>query len=288
MAAETWREAGLEPIKRWKCFGGDQLVFAHQSSATGTRMEFAVYLPPQAAKQPWPVLFYLSGLTCTWENVTSKGGFQRAAAEHGIVIVAPDTSPRGDDVPDDTGYDLGKGAGFYLNATREPWSRHFRMYDYVVRELPELIARSLPVNFARFGITGHSMGGHGALSVAIKNPDRFKSVSAFSPIVAPTQVPWGQKAFAAYLGPEQTVWADHDSCALMARRGWARDILIDQGESDEFLATQLRPELFAQACKARSVPLTLRMQAGYDHSYYFISTFMAEHIRWHAERLHAG
>ncbi|HET6620717.1 MAG TPA: S-formylglutathione hydrolase [Dongiaceae bacterium] len=288
MAAETWREAGLEPIKRWKCFGGDQFVFTHQSSATGTRMEFAVYLPPQAAKQPWPVLFYLSGLTCTWENVTSKGGFQRAAAEHGIVVVALDTSPRGDDVPDDTGYDLGKGAGFYLNATQAPWSRHFRMYEYVVQELTEIVARSFAVNFARFGITGHSMGGHGALSIAIKNPDRFKSVSAFSPIVAPTQVPWGQKAFGAYLGPDHKMWAEYDSCALMARSGWARDILIDQGESDEFLATQLRPELFAQACKARSVPLTLRMQAGYDHSYYFISTFMAEHIRWHAERLGAG
>ena len=288
MAAEAWRKSGLEQIKRWKCFGGDQLVFAHQSSATGTRMEFAVYLPPQAAKQPWPVLFYLSGLTCTWENVTTKGGFQRAAAEHGIVVVAPDTSPRGDDVPDDTGYDLGKGAGFYLNATQAPWSTHFRMYEYVVRELPELIARSFAVNFARFGITGHSMGGHGALSVAIKNPDRFKSVSAFSPIVAPSQVPWGQKAFGAYLGPDHKMWAEYDSCALMASRGWARDILIDQGESDEFLATQLRPELFAEACKARKVPLTLRMQAGYDHSYYFISTFMAEHIRWHAERLHAS
>lgn len=288
MVAETWREAGLSPIKRWKCFGGDQLVFAHESSATGTRMEFAIYLPPQVAKQPWPVLFYLSGLTCTWENATTKAAFQRAAAEHGMVIVAPDTSPRGDDVPDDTGYDLGKGAGFYLNATQAPWSKHFKMYDYVVHELTELVARSFAVNFARFGIAGHSMGGHGALSIAIKNPDRFKSVSAFSPIVAPAQVPWGHKAFSAYLGPEHKVWADYDSCALMASRGWARDILIDQGDADEFLATQLRPELFAEACKARRVPLTLRMQAGYDHSYYFISTFMAEHVRWHAERLGAS
>ena len=269
MVTETWVQAGLSPIKRWKCYGGDQLVFAHDSKATGTRMEFAVYVPPQAAKQPWPVLFYLSGLTCTWENATTKAGFQRAAAEHGIVIVAPDTSPRGDDVADDTGYDLGKGAGFYLNATQEPWSKHFKMYDYVVNELTELVARSFAVNFARFGITGHSMGGHGALTIAMKNPDRFKSVSAFSPIVAPSQVPWGQKAFNAYLGPDHKMWAEYDACALMASRGWARDILIDQGDADEFLKPQLRPELFAEACKAKHVPLTLRMQAGYDHSVLF-------------------
>lgn len=288
MVAETWLEAGLSPIKRWKCFGGDQLVFAHDSKTTGTRMEFSVYVPPQAAKQPWPVLFFLSGLTCTWENATTKAGFQHAAAEHGMVIVAPDTSPRGDDVPDDTAYDLGKGAGFYLNATQAPWSKNFKMYDYIVQELTELVARAFPVNFARFGIAGHSMGGHGALNIALKNPDRFKSVSAFSPIVAPTQVPWGQKALGAYLGPDQKAWAEYDSCTLMAGKGWARDILIDQGESDEFLKTQLRPELFAEACKACHVPLTLRMQAGYDHSYYFIATFMAEHVRWHAERLHAS
>ncbi len=288
MATETWVQAGLSPIKRWKCFGGDQLVFAHDSKATGTRMEFAVYVPPQAAKQPWPALFYLSGLTCTWENATTKAGFQHLAAEHGMVIVAPDTSPRGDDVADDAGYDLGKGAGFYLNATQAPWSRHFKMYDYVVHELTELVARAFPVNFARFGITGHSMGGHGALTIAMKNPDRFKSVSAFSPIVAPMQVPWGQKAFNAYLGADQKTWSDYDSCALMAKRGWPRDILIDQGDADEFLAPQLRPELFAEACKGRRVPLTLRMQAGYDHSYYFISTFMPDHVRWHAERLHAS
>jgi len=286
--AETWREAGLEPIKRWKCFGGEQLVFAHQSKATGTRMEFAVYLPPKAAKQPWPVLFYLSGLTCTWENATTKAGFQHLAAEHGMVIVAPDTSPRGDDVSDDSAYDLGKGAGFYLNATQAPWSKNYKMYDYVVQELTEIVVRSFPVNFARFGITGHSMGGHGALSIAIKNPDRFKSVSAFSPIVAPSQVPWGQKAFSAYLGADEKTWAEHDSCALLANRGWTRDILIDQGDADEFLKPQLRPDLFAEACKSRRVPLSLRMQAGYDHSYYFISTFMADHARWHAERLHAN
>ena len=288
MVTESWVQAGLSPIKRWKCYGGDQLVFAHDSKATGTRMEFAVYVPPQAAKQPWPVLFYLSGLTCTWENATTKAGFQRAAAEHGIVIVAPDTSPRGDDVADDTGYDLGKGAGFYLNATQEPWSKHFKMYDYVVNELTELVARSFAVNFARFGITGHSMGGHGALSIAMKNPDRFKSVSAFSPIVAPSQVPWGQKAFNAYLGPDHKIWAEYDSCALMASRGWTRDILIDQGDADEFLKPQLRPELFVEACKAKHVPLTLRMQAGYDHSYYFMSTFIGDHVRWHVERLHAS
>ena len=277
--------ADFQQVKRWKCFGGEQLVLAHQSASTGTRMEFSIYLPPQAAKRPWPVLFYLSGLTCNWENATTKAGFQRAAAEHGIVIVAPDTSPRGDEVPDDTGYDLGKGAGFYLNALQEPWSKHFRMYDYVVDELPQLIAAAYPVDAKRFGITGHSMGGHGALTIALKNPDRYKSVSAFSPIVAPAQVPWGHKAFGAYLGTDHHSWAEYDACALMASRGWARDILIDQGDADEFLTTQLKPELFAEACRKRNVALTLRMQQGYDHSYYFISTFMAEHVRWHAERL---
>ena len=277
--------ADFQQVKRWKCFGGEQLVLAHRSASTGTRMEFSIYLPPQAAKRPWPVLFYLSGLTCNWENATTKAGFQRAAAEHGIVIVAPDTSPRGDDVPDDTGYDLGKGAGFYLNALQEPWSKHFRMYDYVVDELPQLIAAAYPVDAKRFGITGHSMGGHGALTIALKNPDRYKSVSAFSPIVAPAQVPWGPKAFGAYLGTDHHSWAEYDACALMASRGWARDILIDQGDADEFLTTQLKPELFAEACRKRNVALTLRMQQGYDHSYYFISTFMAEHVRWHAERL---
>ncbi len=277
--------ADFQQVKRWKCFGGEQLVLAHQSASTGTRMEFSIYLPPQAAKRPWPVLFYLSGLTCNWENATTKAGFQRAAAEHGIVIVAPDTSPRGDDVPDDTGYDLGKGAGFYLNATQAPWSKHFRMYEYVVDELPRLIAAAYPVDEKRFGITGHSMGGHGALTIALKHPDRYKSVSAFSPIVAPAQVPWGEKAFGAYLGPDHHSWAEYDACALMASRGWARDILIDQGDADEFLATQLKPELFAEACRKRNVALTLRLQQGYDHSYYFISTFMAEHVRWHAERL---
>jgi len=277
--------AELQQVKKWKSFGGEQLVLAHDSASTGTRMEFSIYLPPQAAKRPWPVLFYLSGLTCNWENATTKAGFQRAAAEHGIVIVAPDTSPRGDEVPDDPAYDMGKGAGFYLNATQAPWSKHFRMYDYVVKELPELVASAFPVDRGRYGITGHSMGGHGALTIALKNPDRYKSVSAFSPIVAPSLVPWGQKALAGYLGADRSAWAEYDSCALMVSRGWKGDILIDQGDGDEFLATQLKPELFAEACRKRNVPLTLRMQQGYDHSYYFISTFMAEHVRWHADRL---
>ena len=277
--------AELQQVKKWKSFGGEQLVLAHDSASTGTRMEFSIYLPPQAAKRPWPVLFYLSGLTCNWENATTKAGFQRAAAEHGIVIVAPDTSPRGDEVPDDPAYDMGKGAGFYLNATQAPWSKHFRMYDYVVKELPELVASAFPVDRGRYGITGPSMGGHGALTIALKNPDRYKSVSAFSPIVAPSLVPWGQKALAGYLGADRSAWAEYDSCALMVSRGWKGDILIDQGDGDEFLATQLKPELFAEACRKRNVPLTLRMQQGYDHSYYFISTFMAEHVRWHADRL---
>ena len=206
MVTETWVQAGLSPTKRWKCFGGDQLVFAHDSSTTGTRMEFSVYVPPQAAKQPWPVLFYLSGLTCTWENATTKAGFQHAAAEHGMVIVAPDTSPRGDDVPDDAAYDLGKGAGFYLNATQAPWSKHFKMYDYVVQELTELVARAFPVNFARFGITGHSMGGHGALTWR----SRIRTASSRSPPSRRSsrrpRCRGAQKAFNAYLGPDQKAW----------------------------------------------------------------------------------
>jgi len=286
MVTESWVQAGLTPIKRWKCYGGDQLVFAHDSKATGTRMEFAVYVPPQAAKQPWPVLFYLSGLTCTWENATTKAGFQRAAAEHGIVIVAPDTSPRGDDVADDTGYDLGKGAGFYLNATQEPWSKHFKMYDYVVNELTEIVARSFAVNFARFGITGHSMGGHGALTIAMKNPDRFKSVSAFAPIVAPSQVPWGEKALGRYLGDDRAAWRRHDAVALIEDGARVDEILVDQGIADDFLSQQLRPELLEAACAAARIALTMRMQPGYDHSYFFVSSFMEDHVTFHAEALY--
>ncbi len=232
-------------------------------------------------------MFFLSGLTCTWENATTKAGFQRWAASLGLIVICPDTSPRGPGVPDDPGgaYDFGLGAGFYLNATEAPWSAHYRMDDYVVEELPGLIAEHFPADPKRLGITGHSMGGHGALTIALRNPERYRSVSAFSPIVAPTLVPWGQKALAGYLGGDRAKWAAHDACALVRERGWKRDILIDQGEADEFLATQLKPELFRQACHERGIALTLRLQPGYDHSYYFISSFIEDHFRHHAERL---
>ncbi|MBT3790540.1 MAG: S-formylglutathione hydrolase [Alphaproteobacteria bacterium] len=275
----------IEQISQARIFDGTQGVYRHKSEATGTDMEFSVFVPEQASTGPLPVLYYLSGLTCTWENFTAKAGAQRYASEHGVIIVAPDTSPRGDGVPNDDGYDFGQGAGFYVNATQEPWSTHFQMYDYVVRELPEIIAKNFPVDTARSGIFGHSMGGHGALTIALKNPDIFKSVSAFAPIVAPSQVPWGYKALAGYLGPDQNTWLDYDACALIAAKGWQGDILIDQGLADNFLAEQLRPELFEEACKDAQVSLTLRQHKGYDHSYYFISTFVGDHIKWHAERL---
>jgi len=275
----------LETISQASIFDGTQGVYRHQSQATGTDMEFSVFVPTQAKSGPLPVLYYLSGLTCTWENFTAKAGAQRYAAEHGVIIVAPDTSPRGDGVPNDEAYDFGQGAGFYLNATQEPWSQHFHMYDYVVDELPELVAANFPIDAARAGIFGHSMGGHGALTIALKNPEKFKSVSAFSPIVAPSQVPWGEKALGGYLGTDQDMWADYDATSLIASKGWSGDILIDQGLADNFLEEQLKPELFEQACKEAGVSLTLRRQEGYDHSYYFISTFMGDHIKWHVEKL---
>ncbi|MBT3703101.1 MAG: S-formylglutathione hydrolase [Alphaproteobacteria bacterium] len=277
--------ASLETISETRIFNGTHGVYRHPSQATGTDMEFSVFIPDQARSGPLPVLYYLSGLTCTWENFTAKAGAQRYATEHGVIIVAPDTSPRGDGVADDEAYDFGQGAGFYLNATQEPWSQHFHMYDYVVDELPELIAANFPIDATRAGIFGHSMGGHGALTIALKNPDKFKTVSAFSPIVAPSQVPWGHKALAGYLGPGKDTWADYDASSLIASRGWSGDILIDQGLADNFLEEQLKPEIFEQACKEAGVSLTLRRQEGYDHSYYFISTFIGDHIEWHAERL---
>lgn len=275
----------LETVSEQKCFGGTQGVYRHQSTATGTAMEFSVFQPAEAKHQPLPVLFYLSGLTCTWENATVKAGAQRYAAEHGVILVFPDTSPRGDDVPNDEAYDLGQGAGFYLNATQAPWSTHFRMEDYVVKDLPAVIANSFPADIDRLGITGHSMGGHGALTLAIKNPDLFHSLSAFAPIVSPVNCPWGQKAFNNYLGDDIAKWAHYDACTLIDTVGWKDDILVDQGASDNFLETELLPDLLVRACGRRNVPLTLRMQDGYDHSYYFIATFIGEHIAWHAERL---
>lgn len=274
----------MEKIEDRACFGGRQQVWQHDSAVLGCSMRFAVYLPPQAQQSKCPTLYWLSGLTCNEQNFITKAGAQRYAAEHGVVIVAPDTSPRGDSIANDAGYDLGQGAGFYINATQSPWAPHFRMYDYIVDELPALIEAHFPVTSAR-AISGHSMGGHGALMIALKNPGKYRSVSAFSPIVAPTQVPWGEKAFSAYLGDDRSSWLAWDSCALIATAGERLPLLIDQGDADEFLANQLKPELLQQACNEAGHPLTLRMQPGYDHSYYFIASFIGEHIAHHAAAL---
>lgn len=281
----------MKTLSKTKSFGGTQSVHAHGSKACACEMRFAVFTPPAEARRagPFPVLYWFSGLTCTEENFTAKAGAQRAAAELGLVIVVPDTSPRGDQVPDAPGeYDFGKGAGFYLDATQQPWSKHYRMYSYVTDELPLLISREFPVDPARAGVFGHSMGGHGALTAHLKNPGMFKSCSAFAPIVAPSQVPWGRKAFSRYLGADETAWADYDSCALIAARGaTGAHILIDQGGDDPFLDEQLRPQIFAKACSEAGQALTLRLQSGYDHSYYFIATFIEDHLRWHATTLAA-
>ncbi|WMS42353.1 S-formylglutathione hydrolase [Acuticoccus sp. MNP-M23] len=275
----------MEIISKVAAHGGRQLVVKHASRATDTDMTFAVFLPPQADRSPCPVLWYLSGLTCTHANVMEKGEYRKAAARHGIIVVCPDTSPRGEGVADADGYDLGKGAGFYVDATEEPFSQNYNMKTYVQDELPEAIADNFPVDMARQGIFGHSMGGHGALTIALRHPRRFRSVSAFAPIVAPSQVPWGQKAFPAYLGNDKAQWRRHDAVALIEDGARVADILVDQGDADNFLAEQLKPELLKKACADASIPLKLRMQPGYDHSYYFISSFMADHIDWHAERL---
>ena len=276
----------IERIERRACFGGWQDVYRHHSDVLGCDMNFAVYLPPQAATQKLPVLYWLSGLTCTEQNFITKAGAQRYAAEHGVIIVAPDTSPRGDDVADAEGYDLGKGAGFYVNATQAPWSTHYRMYDYMVSELPALIEADFPVTTER-AISGHSMGGHGALVIALKNPGRYRSVSAFSPIVAPSQAPWGEKAFTAYLGEDRAAWKSYDATALIAEAVERLPLLVDQGDADEFLANQLKPELLQAACAEAGHPLQLRLQPGYDHSYYFIESFIGEHIAHHAVALKA-
>ncbi len=269
-----------------RAFGGVQGVYEHASTATGTPMTFSVFVPDHQEGARLPVLWYLSGLTCTHANVTDKGEFRRACADLGVIFIAPDTSPRGDDVPDDEAYDFGKGAGFYVDATKAPWSANFRMRSYVEDELPALIAAEFPVaDMARQGITGHSMGGHGALTIALRNAGRFRSVSAFSPIVSPLHCPWGEKALTGYLGDDRADWRAYDACALIDDGARVPDILIDQGDADQFLADQLKPELLADACHRAGIDLTLRMQPGYDHSYYFISTFMADHVAWHATRL---
>jgi len=276
----------MEVVSENKSQGGRQLVCKHASIATGTDMTFSIYLPPQTdAGAPLPVVWYLSGLTCTHANVTEKGEYRAACAELGLIFVAPDTSPRGEGVPDGEGYDFGLGAGFYVDATEEPWSGHYRMWTYVTEELPALVAAKLPIDEGRQGITGHSMGGHGALTVALNHPDRFRSVSAFAPIVAPSQVPWGQKALAGYLGDDRTAWRKHDAVALIEDGARLPELLVDVGDADPFLEQELRPELLERACADAGIALTLRRQPGYDHSYYFISTFMADHLRWHSERL---
>jgi len=277
----------MKTISKSKSFGGVQSVYAHESEACACEMRFAVFTPQQAEAERRPVLYWLSGLTCTEENFIIKSGAQRVAAELGLVIVAPDTSPRGEGVPDDAegAYDFGLGAGFYLDATEPPWSAHYKMYSYVTEELPALIEKQFPVDAARAGVFGHSMGGHGALTVHLKNPERFKTASAFAPIVAPSQVPWGRKAFSNYLGVDESAWGQYDATKLVASRASEAEILIDQGSADDFLEAQLRPQLFAAAAQQSGQKLTLRMQDGYDHSYYFISTFMEDHLRWHHERL---
>lgn len=277
----------IERIEHRACFGGWQDVYRHRSAVLDCDMRFAVYLPPQAAKGPVPVLYWLSGLTCTEQNFITKAGAQRYAAEHGVALVAPDTSPRGDDVADDDGYDLGKGAGFYINATTTPWSRHYRMYDYVVHELPELVEAQLPVTDMR-AISGHSMGGHGALIIALKNPGRYRSASAFSPIVAPSHVPWGKKALSTYLGDDIEAWKAYDATELVKTARARLPLLIDQGDADEFLHTQLQPDLFKVAADAAAHPVILRMQPGYDHSYYFVASFIGEHVAYHATALQAS
>ncbi len=274
----------MQRIEHRACSGGWQDVYRHESSVLGCTMTFAIYLPPRAAQGPVPVLYWLSGLTCTEQNFITKAGAQRYAAAHGIAIVCPDTSPRGEDVADAEGYDLGKGAGFYLNAIREPWAPHYRMYDYVVDELPALVEANFPVTAAR-AISGHSMGGHGALVCALRNPGRYRSVSAFSPIVAPSQVPWGQKAFAAYLGEDRQAWKQYDAVELVGTATERLPLRVDQGDADEFLDAQLRPQLLQAACDAAGHPLDLRLQPGYDHSYYFIASFIGEHIAHHAAAL---
>ena len=275
----------MNRIEHHASFGGRQEVWQHASRSTGTDMKLGVYLPPAAlAGEKCPVLYWLSGLTCTEQNFITKAGAQQFAAQHGLIVVAPDTSPRGEGVANDAAYDLGQGAGFYLNATEEPWAAHFRMEDYVVDELPALIEQHFPASAAR-GIFGHSMGGHGALTLALRHPGKYRSVSAFSPIVAASQVPWGQKALKAYLGDDLAAWQAHDAVALIASVTERLPLLVDQGDADEFLAEHLKPELLQAACDKAGHPLTLRMQPGYDHSYYFIASFMGEHVAHHAAAL---
>jgi S-formylglutathione hydrolase len=276
----------MDIVSEARSHGGRQLVVRHSSSATATDMTFSVFLPAQAEQgRKLPVVWYLSGLTCTHANVTEKGEYRAACAEHRLIFVAPDTSPRGDGVPDGEGFDFGLGAGFYVDATEQPWAANYRMWSYVTEELPALVAAEFPADMDRQAITGHSMGGHGALTVALSFPDRFRSASAFAPIVAPSHVPWGRKALAGYLGDDPPAWRKHDAVALIEDGARVPELLVDVGTADSFLEQELRPELLERACADAGIALTLRRQPGYGHSYYFISTFMADHLRWHADRL---
>ena len=276
----------MKTISENKSFGGVQGVYSHASAETRCDMNFAVYVPEHESGATLPVLWYLSGLTCTHENVVEKGEYRAACAQHGIIFIAPDTSPRGDDVPDASDeYDFGKGAGFYVDATAEPWRKNYRMRSYIENELPALIAANFPADMQRQSIMGHSMGGHGALTIGLRNADRFRSISAFSAVCAPAQVPWGEKALARYLGEDRNAWRDYDAVALIEDGARHDHLLIDQGTDDQFLKDQLKPGLLAIAAKKAGMAPSIRMQDGYDHSYFFISTFMAEHVGWHAERL---
>jgi S-formylglutathione hydrolase len=279
----------IQTVSLNKSYDGMQGVYKHASRESGTDMTFSVYVPPHREGTSLPVVWYLSGLTCTHANVTEKGDFRRSCAELGLIFVAPDTSPRGENVPGDPAkaYDFGLGAGFYVDATQEPFARNYRMWSYVTAELPELVVEHFPVDARRQSIFGHSMGGHGALTAALRHPDRYRAASAFAPIVAPSQVPWGIKALGGYLGDDKQAWRRHDAVALIEDGARFSDLLVDYGDADPFLAEQLRPELLQAACGKADIPLTLRRQEGYDHSYYFISTFMADHLRWHAARLKA-
>ncbi len=277
----------MKTISNVKSFDGQQIQASHASKSCACEMTFSIFLPPQSDSSPQPVLYWLSGLTCTDQNFVTKAGAQQFASRYGIAVVCPDTSPRGDGVADDSGgaYDLGLGAGFYVNATQAPWAEHYQMYDYITQELPALVAAEFPVDAERTAISGHSMGGHGALTIALKNPGRFRSASAFSPIVAPTQVPWGHKAFSAYFGDDTSLWAAHDAVELIQSGGSKLPILIDQGEADNFLAEQLKTELMVNAVEQAKADVQIRMQPGYDHSYFFIASFIESHMEFHAQHL---